>query len=174
MGQNKLDCSTETVEREWHRIRDEHKVEPPKDYSAEAEAVALPEPEVTDIKGADGEPITKAEWAGQKQDMLASMITSGFHLVFNTAFKLEIERDAFREFAALSAELVSKYHPDLSALEIIAKYQTELKWGWATVMLVIAISKGFKQKAINKKVELATDDVVEIVKGDESGNTIKE
>jgi len=153
---NVVDCSVETVEKEWARIRIEHKVAPPVDYTEQVEKQAIESvstPEQPETSG--------AQWAVEKQDVLSRWLSKGMQTVFITVLKLDVSVTAFDEFAALSAEMLGKYYPNLSAWEIIAKFERELMWGWSALMLAVALFKGFRLKAAKNKTEVLEGEIVE-------------
>lgn len=153
---NLLDCSPETVEKEWLRIRAEHKVVPPVDYTEEINALDA----ANTSKTSEPEHITGSEWAVEKQEILSRWISKGLDSVFNKLLKLEINVEAFDDFSKLTAEMLAKYHPNLSVFEIIAKYERELMWLYATAVLATAIVSGFRQKSLKNKVEVVEGELV--------------
>lgn len=159
---NIVDCSPETVETHWRRIRVEHKITVAQDFT-QAESEVESEVEQTVNIGSTEQPehITGAEWANQKQDILSRWISKGLQAVFVSMLKLDVSTDAFDDFAGLTAEMLGKYHPNLSAFEIIAKFERELMWGYAALMLTVAIVKGFRQKSLEKK-----SNKMEVVEGE--------
>ena len=142
---NQVDCSPELVAREWHRIRDEHKVTPPKQYEVDVDSGSTGEGEYQ----ATEEP----QSLQTKHEMLTKLISKGMGLVFFKLFKLPLPDDVFDEFAGLTAEMVIKYHPNMHVLEIIAKYEREIAWAWSVAVLGSALVQGFKLRAEEKRLE---------------------
>lgn len=148
---NAVDCSPETIEREWRRIEVEHKIE----------AVIIPdesaEPIEPIINGA-GETVTAQEWQDEKATALKNWVGVGLVGLFNGLLGLKVERGVFDEFALLTAQMLIKHNPDSSVLEIIAKYELELKWLWATGMMLKALAAGFAEKKAEKLAQQQHDD----------------
>lgn len=162
---NLVDCSQETIDKHWRRIRVEHKVEIAQDYSEEGETQSTIEHQVNIGTEHNPEHISGADWAVQKQDILGRWISKGLQSIFISMLKLDIPTDAFDDFSNLTAEMLGKYHPNLSAFEIIAKFERELMWGYAALMLSVAIFKGFKQKSIESKGEKGSVEKIKTVEG---------
>jgi|GEM_PF-3220168 len=150
---NVVDCSPETIEREWQRIKVEHKVT---QIVIPDEASDIPET----VINSTGETITHAEWQDEKIETLKNWVGAALAGLFNGLIGLEVERGVFDEFALLTAQMAVKHYPNSSALEIIAKYELELKWVWATGMMCKALAAGFsekKQKALQAQRQENTD-----------------
>lgn len=160
---NLVDCSQETIDKNWARIRVEHNVVAEVDYTKaenQDENATL-----NDERSPQFDHISGAEWAVQKQDILGRWISKGLQAVFVKIIGLDISADAFDEFSELTAEMLGKYHPNLSAFEIIAKYERELLFGYSALMLTVVIVKAFKRKALIKKPNESAENV-EIVEGE--------
>lgn len=158
---NTVDCSPETVAADWRRIAKEHNVKPPEKFDEDSPILPNAEQDESATQENEPEHISGAEWAQQKQDVLGRWISAGLNALFVKLLKLDIPRDTFNEFANLSAEMLGKHHPNLSALEIIAKYERELVWGWSALMLGSALFGAFKKKRLESKISNETTEIIE-------------
>lgn len=137
---NTVDVSPDFIEGEWKRIRTQYN------------AVKVPEASdnVAASETATGTDVVLSGAAGAVQEdtiqLLINIIDGGLDLVLNSWLELDIDQTKFCKFSSSLAALVRKHNPDLTALQILAKYKEELTFAGATVMLCIAIWKGFKEK----------------------------
>ena len=147
---NAVDCSPETIEREWRRIEVEHKVE----------AVIIPDEQseiAEPIVNSQGQEVTPEQLQSEKEDILKKWVSAGLAGLFNSLLDLRVERCIFDEFSLLTAQMLIKHNPDSSVLEIITKYELEIKWFWATGMMLKALAAGFSEKKARKLEEQAAN-----------------
>lgn len=143
---NVVDCSPETIEREWRRIEVEHKITPAINYDEVPETTEV-------IVNGEGKEVSPEQWQEEKEDILKKWVSAGLAGLFNSLLDLRVERHIFDEFSLLTAQMLIKHNPDSTVMEIIAKYELEIKWFWATGMMLKALAAGFSEKKARKLAE---------------------
>lgn len=177
---NQVDTSPESVENDWARIVNEHKVDmsegaveleklPPVD----SEAVELSSTDQTglDFEGIDGvdaskavsleqpESVTNDPTMEEKIAMAEMVINGGLVFIFDALGGLDIPEDKYARMSRSWAVVIAKRF-DGGIFELMAKYKDELAAAGATFVFIGAVRESARIKREEneqKKSEVAGD-----------------